>query len=209
MPKNASIINKFCYDIITERRRDNNADGRTDLLSRYIQMDQDFSDIYLRNVMINLLLAGRDTTSQLLIWSLYMLSKNPEKEAKLAQEINSTLNGELPNYDNTKSMPYLKAVLDETLRLWPPVPLDRKTAVQDDVLPSGVKVKKGTILVWNLYAMGRMEEYWNRATEFLPERWLSEETKTKTEALFIPFMYGPRQCLGQKMVKITTQCVFH
>jgi cytochrome P450 len=151
----------------------------------------------------------------LLTWCLYLLSLNPDKEQKLIEEINSTLNGESPNFENTKNMPFLKAVLDETLRLWPPVPLDRKTAVQDDVLPCGLKIKSGvrffvfcdsqffkTILVWNLWGMGRMEEYYEEPLKFKPERWLDEQNGgKKVEGLFIPFMYGPRTCLGQKMVR--------
>lgn len=98
-------------------------------------------------------LAGRDTTSQLLTWTLYLLSHNPEKLEKVLDEIRSTLNGDSPNYENTKGLKYLKAVLDETLRslflfpnlcrLWPPVPIERKVAVEDDTLPNGMFIPKG------------------------------------------------------------------
>jgi len=180
---------------------DSTVEERKDLLSRFICMkdedDKPYSDQYLRDIIINALLAGRDTTSQLLLWGLYLLSQNPDKEAKLLEEIQNTLENEPPNYENTKNMKYLKAVLDETLRQFPPVPIDRKTAQSDDVLPNGMFVPKGTIVFWSLFVMGRMHNYYENPLAFVPERWLTED-QPKHKA-FMPFLFGPRICLGQTM----------
>jgi len=130
-----------------------------------------------------------------------LLSKNPEKEAKLVEEIEVTLNGVSPTFENTKNMKYLKAVLDETLRLYPPVPLEKKSTLNDDNLPNGIFIPKGTDIMWNLYGMGRMEEFYEDPLSFKPERWVETEPKKvpiKSNA-FIPFLFGPRTCLGQKM----------
>jgi hypothetical protein len=80
--------------------------------------------------------------------------------------------------------------------LWPPVPVERKVALSDDVLPNGIAVPQGTIITWSLHAMGRMKEFWDRPMEFLPERWLD----SSHNPAFMPFLLGPRTCLGQAMV---------
>jgi len=205
--KSIQYLNEFSYNIIQDRRKDPTLPERSDLLSKYLSLTDDegkpFTDKYLRDIMINIMLAGRDTTSQLLTWTCYLLSQNPEKEQKLIEEIERTLKGEEPDIHNTKDMIYLKAVLNETLRLWPPVPAERKVAVVDDTLPNGIFIPKDTIVVWSLYSMGRMSEYWDKPNEYMPERWLSDDkTSLVHHQAFMPFLIGPRSCLGQNMAYI-------
>jgi len=194
-------LDQFSYQVIKERKNVDDLEERKDLLSRYLCMTDDegikFSDKYLRDIMINLILAGRDSASQLVTWTCYLLSQNPEKEKKLLQEIDEELRGETPSLHNVKNLKYLKAVLDETLRIWPPVPIERKYALEDDQLPNGTFIPKGTVVVWSVWAMGRMSEFWENPMEFLPERWL--ETENIHNPAFIPFLIGPRTCLGQNM----------
>lgn len=88
-------------------------------------------------------IAGRDTTAALLTFVFYELARNPEKLHKLVQEIDDTLQGRTPDFESIKNMKYLKAVLDETLRLYPPVPVNGRKALEDDILPNGIFVPKG------------------------------------------------------------------
>lgn len=114
-------IDTFCYNVISQRRKelDQGQSERDDLLTKYIlykdpETNETYSDDYLRDILTNLLLAGRDTVSQLLTWCIYLLYKNPDVGIKLLQEIEST-GGNL-DYDNIKNMKYLRGVLNETLR---------------------------------------------------------------------------------------------
>jgi cytochrome P450 len=202
--KSLKVLNQFALKVIGERRA-SGTEGRKDLLSRYLQMEmKKADDNYLRDVILNFMIAGRDTTAQTLAWAVYLLAQNPDKEAELLKEIDRVSeglpDGALPSYDDFKQMKYLLGVINETLRLYPPVPSDPKMALEDDVLPNGYKIKAGAHVVWNAYVMGRMEEYWKDALKFLPERWLDpEQHKARHAFLFIPFQAGPRTCLGQNM----------
>jgi len=203
-------LNECAYNIIKKKRADLSSNKKEDILARYINMKDEhgtpleYSDEYLRDVIMNFIIAGRDTTSQTLTWLFYLLSQNPRAEKLLLDELNNSLGLDtLPDYDNVKDLKYLKACIDETLRLYPPVPNDPKYAVEDDVLPNGYFVKKGSGLVWSAWLMGRLEEYWDCPNEFRPERWFGDNgTKplpAQQQPPFMPFQIGPRVCLGMQM----------
>jgi cytochrome P450 len=146
---------------------------------------------------------GRDTTAQALSWTFFMLSQNPRALESLLDEIDETLgDSQSPTYDQVKGMKYAKAVFHETLRLYPSVPSNMKTANRDDILPDGTFVPKDTIVSWNLYAMGRTAAIWgDDAKEFKPERWLSME-KQPNSFDYPVFNAGPRTCLGKSMAEL-------
>lgn len=117
-------------------------------------------------------IAGRDTTAQTLCWLFYNISQNPRVEAKLREEIAQNFTPSTPiDFETVKNLKYLKAAIDETLRLYPPVPLDMKMAVNDDVLPSGHRIPAGTAVNWAAWPMGRTWRLWDKPHEFYPERW--------------------------------------
>ena len=186
---------------------DSQVESKKDLLSRYISKIRkegrlfNLGKSYLRDVCTNFLLAGRDTTSQLLTWLFCELSRNPDKEEKLLREID-TLKGEMPDFESIKSLKYLKSVINETLRMHPPVPFDPKVAVEEDVLPSGFKVEKGWLVFYSPFTMGRNEKYWEKPDEFVPERWEEPNKfnggKQINPSQFAVFQLGPRRCLGEK-----------
>jgi len=101
-------------------------------------------------------------------------------------------------------MAYMRAVIDEDLRLYPPVPGDPKYAIKDDILPNGIKIKKGTHVAWSAFIMGRSERFWDCPEEFRPERFISPEEynggkKLDHSYINIPFQAGRRICLGKDM----------
>ncbi|XP_020225073.1 cytochrome P450 94A1 [Cajanus cajan] len=119
---------------------------------------------------------------------------------------------EAPVYDEVKHMVYTHAALCESMRLYPPVPMDTKEAVEDDVLPDGTVVKKGTMVTYHVYAMGRMESIWGDDwAEFKPERWLEKDETGKwrfvgRDSFTYPvFQAGPRMCLGKEMAFMQMQ----
>jgi len=137
------------------------------------------------------------------------LPETSELKKKLCQEIDTFLANGLPTYETVlKTMPYLRAVIDETLRLHPPVSWDPKTALKDDVLPGGYLVKAGTLIAWNAFTMGRRKDYWDNPNEFRPERFLGENGGIEVKPYqFIPFQAGPRICLGQQMAYLEISVV--
>ncbi|KAL4923321.1 cytochrome P450 [Aspergillus undulatus] len=156
----------------------------------------------IRDELMNILLAGRDTTASLLGGLFFLLAKTPEVWAKLQEEI-ASLQGRAPTYDQLREMKYVKYCLNETLRLLPVVPLNSRTAIKDTILPVGggadgrspVFVSKGTIVGYSVYAMHRRQDFYGPdAEEFRPERWAGLRPGWE----YLPFNGGPRICVGQQ-----------
>ncbi|XP_047072291.1 cytochrome P450 86B1-like [Lolium rigidum] len=218
-------VDEFAYDVIRKRReelaaaaagREDAAAGlkRADLLTIFTKMrDADgeavYSDRFLRDICVNFILAGRDTSSVALAWFFWLLSKNPGVEAKILEEVEGIVAarascGEVEEElvfqpEEVKRMEYLHAALSEALRLYPSVPVDHKEVVEDEVFPDGTVLKKGTKVIYAMYSMGRMESIWGEdCREYRPERWLRDGRFLGESAYkFTAFNGGPRLCLGK------------
>ncbi|KAM3316405.1 hypothetical protein ACQJBY_034484 [Aegilops geniculata] len=210
-------IDRFAADTIAKRRADHKVgdEGVTDssdMLSSFICNGDasEYSDEFLRDTTVNLLLAGRDTTGAALSWFFYLLSKNPRVEQKILDELAPIASRKKKKLDGMvvfdvselSGMVYLHAALCECLRLYPSVPFEHKAAVADDVLPSGHEMKAGDKILIFSYCMARMEGVWGKdCMEFRPERWVTADGKLRYEPSykFISFNAGPRTCLGKEM----------
>ncbi|KAF7190710.1 Cytochrome P450 52A1 [Pseudocercospora fuligena] len=165
----------------------------------------------LRDQLVAVLLAGRDTTAVTLSWLFYELSLKPEIVKKLRQEIISYVGlHREPTYDDLKSMRYLQHTLNETLRLYPVVPYNVRVALEDTTLPHGggpdgmepVGIAKDTPIGYSTFVMQRRADIYPPESEkfphyltFAPERWDHWTPKSWTH---IPFNGGPRICIGQQ-----------
>ncbi|KAI9309679.1 cytochrome P450 [Cunninghamella echinulata] len=213
--QHVKIIDDFAYDVIRQRRKEiDNGEEFNDLLSRFMvgknEYGQPLSDEELRDVVLNMVIAGRDTTAQALSWTFLSLMENPEAEEKLVAEILSNLPEDLENdpaalYEAIKNMKYAHAVFYEVLRLYPSVPNNQKYALNDDVWPDGSRIKKGDTIYWSPWAQGRSEHIWGPdAKQFKPERWFNEEGELirETQGKWPAFHGGPRVCLGQNLATL-------
>ncbi|XP_048428323.1 cytochrome P450 704B1 isoform X1 [Pyrus x bretschneideri] len=239
LDKSIKTIDDFTYSVIRRRKAEiketqqssENNKMKHDLLSRFIELgkdsESDLTDKSLRDVVLNFVIAGRDTTATTLSWAIYMVMTHPHVAEKLYSELKTfeedqareekvslhpydTENLELFNrrvaqfagllsYDSLGKLYYLHAVITETLRLYPAVPQDPKGILEDDVLPDGTKVKAGGMVTYVPYSMGRMEYNWGPdAASFKPERWLKEGFfQNASPFKFTAFQAGPRICLGK------------
>ncbi|KAK5125960.1 hypothetical protein LTR85_011315 [Meristemomyces frigidus] len=194
--------------------------SNTEKPGRYIFIDelvrQTTDRIRIRSELLNILLAGRDTTASLLTNVWFTISKRPDIWAKLQAEV-AGLDGELPNFEQLKELKYLKALLTESLRLYPVVPANSREAEVDTTLPLGggpdgsapIFIEKGGILAWSVYAMHRRKDYYGEdADDFRPERWLDDPATGKKGLRpgweYLPFNGGPRICLGQQFALTET-----
>ncbi|CDP03715.1 unnamed protein product [Coffea canephora] len=204
------IVREFAKEVVREKKqelREKSSIGSVDILSRFLTSGY-YNEEFVTDVVISFILAGRDTTSAALIWFFWLVFCDPRVEKEILREIREK--SESPVYDEVKDMTYTHASLCETMRLYPPVPLDTKVAMKHDVLPDGTAVKKGTKVIYHPYAMGRVEAVWGEDwADFRPERWLEEEAAGDGEGKwkFVardPYTYpvfqaGPRVCLGKDM----------
>lgn len=201
-------VREFAKRIVREKQRELNEKSSldsADLLSRFLSTGHSDED-FVTDIVISFILAGRDTTSASLTWFFWLISKNPQVESHILKEVGEKADA-LVLYDEVKNMMYTHASLCESMRFYPPVPMDSKEAVKDDVLPDGTFVKKGTRVSYHPYAMGRSEQIWGKDwAEFKPERWLNKDEVTgnwmfvsKDAYTYPVFQAGPRICLGKEM----------
>ncbi|XP_023757058.2 alkane hydroxylase MAH1 [Lactuca sativa] len=162
---------------------------------------------FLKDTIVSLIGAGKDTTSATLSWFFYLVGKNPIVEDKIREEIRTFLEVKVGGNKRWDSkvigkLVYLHGALCEALRLYPPVPFNHKSALQPDILPSGHQVNQNTKIILYYYGMGRMNKIWGGdCMEFKPERWILKEGGIKHEPSHkLPAFYGgPRTCLGKDM----------
>ncbi|KAG9121911.1 hypothetical protein FRC07_001943, partial [Ceratobasidium sp. 392] len=199
-----SVIDKYVRPILREKLKERGKmggksrveggeveleDGSDTLLDHLIQFTSD--ETVIKDEIVNILVAGRDTTAATLTFAVYLLATHPKVLAKLRAEILARLGStKYPTSDDFREMKYPRAVINETLRLFPAVPFNERTAVNSTVFKSGSKtfyIPKGS----------RQPD----ADEFDPERWIDERLKkyvTPNPFIFLPFNAGPRICLGQQ-----------
>ncbi|XP_057820209.1 cytochrome P450 94A2 [Cryptomeria japonica] len=237
------LVDKFAMDVVSSRRKETSVSAggpeREDLLSRLMaalssktdefEIDNESEsekqscgtmDVFLKEMVVSFLLAGRDTTSATLTWFFWVLSSHLRVEEAIHTEVLQILakRSQTPpadeegisfSFEELKDMQYLHAALCESMRLYPPVPVDPKLASKDDVLPDGTSVAKGTHLNYCNYSMGRMENIWGSdCLQFKPERWLKEgEFVGDNPYKFPVFHAGPRVCLGKAMAFIQMKSI--
>ncbi|GER41538.1 cytochrome P450 [Striga asiatica] len=217
LKESVRAVDDFAHQVIRARRKElelsTNLKSDNNLLTLFMglmdQEGQPLSDSFLRDVCVNFILAGRDTSSVALSWFFWLLNGSPEVEGKILAEICGIVRergdqtGPAPDFvfrpEEVKRMDYLHAALSEALRLYPSVPLDHKEVLEDDEFPDGTKLKKGTKVVYSIYSMGRMENIWGKdCRDFNPDRWLRNgQFMSESAYKFAAFNGGPRLCLGK------------
>ena len=219
LQESIAVMDAFCVRLIATRRREvaegGSLEGKTDVLSRAMCLQEPpdsgnypyrDNDRKLRDLVINFLIAGRDTTAQALSWALLSVCTSPpEVERQLSEEgarlCPPSAGRFAPSYEALeKELPYTSACMRETLRLFPSVPKDVKVAEKADTLPDGTRVPGGAKVAYLPYVMGRSTELWGpTAAQFLPARFFTDKTLPSPWKFPAFNGAGPRQCLGQRM----------
>ncbi|KAI0401353.1 cytochrome P450 [Xylaria palmicola] len=200
-------VHEFVENYIKERdqsRSRNAADQTTWFLDQIVEGSNNLSEV--RDQLLNVLLAGRDTTACCLSWTFRLLVRHPHVMERLRNEVSAVMGDSSDaTREQIRNMPFLACVVKESLRLYPPVPLNNREAIRTTMLPTGggpdgnspILVRKGELVVFSQYVNSRKQNIYGADADFFrPERWETGELANIGWAYF-PFNGGPRQCLGE------------
>jgi cytochrome P450 len=196
--RDTKFLDSLVYGII-EEKRSLHGEGN-DLLSLLMSaMDDDGSQMtpqQLRDETMTLFLAGHETTALLLGWTWYLLGENPACEARLVEELKNVLGGRAPQVSDLMRLPYLQAVLNESLRLYPPAYILARTSTEPFSLGEYEFGRETTVLI-SQWVTHRDARFFEAPGEFRPERWTNGTGGKISAGAYFPFGDGPRRCIGQ------------
>ncbi|KAI3517012.1 hypothetical protein L1887_16218 [Cichorium endivia] len=215
----SKILDRFIYKCLAQKQKEFTSvnhelrEEKFILLTKLMREFKDHSGTrdpnkFLRDTLLNLMFAGKDTTTSALSWFFYLLAANPIVEDKIREELHTQLETETDGKWKPFcgkvlcKLVYLHGALSEALRLYPPIPLQNRTPLQKDTLPSGRQVDYKTTIILSYYSMGRMKSIWGEdCMEFKPERWVSVAggINHQPSYKFPAFNTGPTFCLGKDM----------
>ncbi len=214
-PALASLDSIVTRLIATKRHRlaasDASQGGHRDLLTilmlaRDAATGEAMSDAQLRDEVMTLMIAGHETTANALAWLWYLLDRHPDEQERLRVELVAATGGSAPTVEDLPNLPRMKAVIQETLRLYPPVWMfDRRALGPDDL--GGTKVDKGDLVIFCPYAIHRLPELWPDPEAFRPERFEAGREEQKNKFAYLPFSAGPRTCIGNSFAMIESQII--
>jgi cytochrome P450 len=199
MERAARRLDNILYRIIDEHRR---SGDRGDLLSMLLRaQDEDtgrrMTDAQLRDKAMTLFMAGHETTANTLAWAWYLLSKHPEAEARLHEELDGVLEGRSPSFEDLPRLKYAEAVISESLRVMPTVWIIGREATEACEV-GGYPVPKGLTLYASQWIIHRDPRWFDDPLEFRPERWLDGLARRIPRYAYFPFGGGPRVCIGNQ-----------
>ncbi len=210
MRRAVAKLDEVIYRIIADRRASGDVD-RGDVLSVLIAArDEDdgtgMTDAQMRDEAMTLMLAGHETTANLLAWSWYLLGTHPEAYSRVAEEVRAVCAGRTPTYENLPQIPFALQVIKESMRLYPPAYLVVREAERTfDVC--GHTIKKGEVPFANIFAIHRRPEYFPDPDGFHPERFEPAREKALPRGAYFPFGAGPRVCIGNHFATMEAQLV--
>ncbi len=188
-------IDKLVNGMIEERIQKGQKENLLDsLISVTDSTDQSqMNKEQLRDEVVNLLIAGHETTANALTWTWQQILRYPDVMKKVMEEVNSVISGETPSYEELTKLVYLKATFEESMRLFPPFwRISRRNMVPTKI--KNFDIPQGTNVIASIYTLHRNPAYWEDPLSFRPERFINSESIKKNA--YIPFGAGPRSCIG-------------
>jgi cytochrome P450 len=164
------------------------------------------SDRQLRDETLTLFVAGHTTLAAALAWTWYLLSRHPAFETRLSRELQDTLGGRIPRFEDLANLSYTRAVITEVLRLYPPTWILARSNLSDDEI-GGHPIPAHSVVLISPYLLHRHRELWPNASAFDPTRFTAEAPQTRSRYAYLPFGTGPRVCLGKAWALMELQLI--
>jgi len=190
-------MDTFAYQIIHSRQKSQEdvGDLLSMLLSAVDENGQGMDDKLLRDEIMTLLLGGHETSATVLAWTWGLLAQHPEVEERLHAELDQILAGRIPTVEDLPQLNYTRMVLEEAMRLYPPVWILMRRAVQDDEI-GGYSIPAKSSILWSSYLSHRLPDFWEKPEQFYPEHFSEEQSAKRPRHAYMPFSSGPRICIG-------------
>jgi cytochrome P450 len=191
------------HDIITTGRARPEGVGEFEDLLRLLidhrdESGQPMPPRLIRDEVASMFLAGHETTAITLTWAFWLLERHPDSEARLHAELDNVLAGRTPDFADVPRLEFTRAVVEETLRLFPPVHVFSRQALGADTI-AGEPLEPGAFVVISAWVLHRHTLWWEEPTTFRPERFLPANAGALQRGAYIPFGAGPRACLGRHL----------
>ena len=206
--REVEYMDSLIYGIISDRKKDTRP--RNDLLSLLMAaMHEDggqMTEKQVRDESMTLFVAGHETTALSLAWTWYLLGENPAAEARLQEELRGVLAGRPAEVTDLEKLPFLNAVILESLRLYPPAYMMARMNVEPVHL-GGYEIPPRRTLLASQWVMHRDARFFEQPEQFIPERWLDGLESRLPPGAYFPFGDGPRRCIGQGFAQLETALV--
>jgi cytochrome P450 len=195
-------IDEVVFEIINARRSAPGDQNKDDLLAMLMEARDEgdgkgMTDRQLRDETLIMFAAGHETTANAMAWAFYLLDRHPEVFTKLRAEVMSVLNGRPPTAEDLPRLVYTRMVIEEVLRLYPPLLTTNRQALKDDVV-GGYTIPAGALISISPYLLQRDPRYWKDPEKFDPERFSPEAASERPRFAYFPFGGGPRLCIGKE-----------
>lgn len=195
--------------LIQERRREGRDHG--DLLSMLMQAKDEetgesMTDEQLRSQALTFLIAGHETTATALTWTWYLLASHAAIRQQVRNEIEDALGERLPTIADVANLHATRRVIEESMRLYPPIWAVPRHLVADDEI-GGFPIPRGSMIVLVPYTTHRHPEFWHDPDVFDPSRFAPEQTAQRPKGAYFPFLGGPHQCIGNEFAMIEMQLI--
>ncbi len=195
-------LDAYVFGLIARRR----AEGRDvgDIVSMLLRAQEEgasMTDQQVRDQTMTLFAAGHETTANALTWTFYLLSEHPDVREKLLAELVDVLAGRDPTADDLPNLPYLDAVVTESMRVFPPAWTQGRYA-QGEFELEGYRFPAGTTVMVSQWVIHHLPDIWGDPAIFRPERWSETHGRKIPQGAYFPFGAGPRICIGMPFAQM-------
>jgi cytochrome P450 len=203
------VLDALVYDMIATRRRSGEDAG--DLLAMLMaardeETGEGMTAQQLRDEVMTFLLAGHETTAVALTWTWYLLAQHPEIAARLHRQVTDVLGTRAPTIDDLPQLPLARMVVEEAMRLYPPVWGVGRQAIGEDTL-GDYRLPAGSVLNLSPWVTHRHPALWEDPERFDPDRFTPERVRSRPRFAYFPFSGGPRLCIGETFALVEAQIV--
>ncbi len=174
--------------------------------ARYEDTGEGMTDLQIRDELMTIFAAGHETTVNALSWTWYLIKQHADSEKELKEESVKFAAARKPEFSDLPHLDYGRQVINESMRLYPPVPIVGRRSLKNDVA-FGYPLKAGRVIGINITGLHHHPAYWENPFEFRPQRFKNFELKGDNRFIFMPFGAGPRICIGNSFAMMEMQLI--